>query len=76
MTGVLLKLVKFDQALGSGQDVQTLQLLRFFDVAIPFLTSAIAIWIIASYALNEDKVYEIRNILELRHKKQGGAEKA
>ncbi len=69
MTGVLLKVVKFDQALGAGQDATTLQLLRFFDVAIPFLTSAIAIWIIASYALNEDKVYEIRNILELRHAK-------
>ncbi len=70
MTGVLLKFAKFDQALGAGQDATTLQLLRFFDVAIPFVTSAIAIWIIASYALSEDRAYEIRGILEARRLKK------
>jgi GPH family glycoside/pentoside/hexuronide:cation symporter len=68
LTGVLLKVSKFDLALGSGQEAQTLLLLRIFDVGIPIITSAIAIWIIAKYTLTESKVYEIREELETRHK--------
>ena len=69
LTGVLLKVSKFDLALGSGQEAQTLFLLRIFDVGIPVITSAIAIWIIARYSLTESRVYEIRKELDNRHKK-------
>lgn len=69
LTGVLLKVSKFDLALGSGQEAQTLFLLRIFDVGIPVITSAIAIWIIAKYSLTESRVYEIRKELDIRHKK-------
>ncbi len=68
MTGVLLKFVKFDQALGANQPENTLLQLRIFDVVIPFVTSAIALWIIFTYTLSEDKVYEIREKLTKRHK--------
>ncbi|MDZ4181724.1 MAG: MFS transporter [Candidatus Cloacimonadaceae bacterium] len=71
LTGVLLKVSKFDLALGSGQEEQTLFLLRIFDVGIPVLTSALAIWIISRYSLTESRVYEIRAELETRHKKTG-----
>lgn len=69
LTGVLLTVSKFDLALGSGQEERTLYLLRIFDVGIPIITSAIAIWLIAKYSLTETKVYEIREELDLRHKK-------
>jgi len=71
LTGVLLKVSKFDLALGSGQEEQTLFLLRIFDVGIPVITSAIAIWIIAKYSLTETRVYEIREELNTRHKNKG-----
>jgi len=69
LTGVLLKVSKFDLALGSGQEARTLFLLRIFDVGIPLITSAIAIWIIANYELTEKRAYEIRFELDARHKK-------
>lgn len=68
LTGVLLKVSKFDLALGSGQEEKTLLLLRIFDVGIPVITSAIAIWIIAKYTITESRAYEIRAELEARHK--------
>lgn len=66
LTGVLLKVSKFDLALGSGQEAETLFLLRVFDVGIPVITSAIALWIIAKYTITENKAYEIRAELESR----------
>jgi GPH family glycoside/pentoside/hexuronide:cation symporter len=66
LTGVLLKVSKFDLALGSGQEAKTLLLLRIFDVGIPVITSAIAIWIIAKYTITETRAYEIRAELEAR----------
>ncbi len=66
LTGVLLKVSRFDLALGAGQEAKTLFLLRIFDVCIPILTSAIAIWIIAKYTITENRAYEIRAELETR----------
>ena len=66
LTGILLKVSKFDLALGSGQEGQTLFLLRVFDVGIPVITSALALWIIAKYTITENKAYEIRAELESR----------
>ncbi|MFO8145146.1 MAG: MFS transporter [Candidatus Syntrophosphaera sp.] len=69
LTGVLLKVSKFDLALGAGQEERTLLLLRVFDVGIPIITSAIALWLIFKYTLTEERVYQIRAELEERHKK-------
>lgn len=69
LTGVLLKFAGFDEALGAGQAPETLLLLRVFDVGIPIVTSAIALWIIATYTITEDKAYEIRTQLEERRGK-------
>ncbi len=76
LTGILLKASKFDLALGSGQEARTLFLLRIFDVGIPVITSAIAIWIIAKYSLTEDRMYQIRSELESRRPKAAGSEPA
>jgi GPH family glycoside/pentoside/hexuronide:cation symporter len=69
LTGVLLKVSGFDQALGAGQGEKTLFLLRVFDVGVPLVTSAIAIFIIATYKLTEARSHEIRTELEQRRGK-------
>jgi GPH family glycoside/pentoside/hexuronide:cation symporter len=40
--------------------------MRIFDIAIPMVASAIAIWIIATYDLDEDKANTVRQALEAR----------
>jgi GPH family glycoside/pentoside/hexuronide:cation symporter len=69
LTGVMLKASGFDVALGSGQSEKTLFLLRVFDVGVPLATSAIAIFIIATYKLTEERAHEIRAELEQRRGK-------
>ncbi|MBN2163384.1 MAG: MFS transporter [Pontiellaceae bacterium] len=69
LTGVLLKVSGFDVALESAQTEKTLFLLRVFDVGIPIITSAIALWIIASYGITEKRAHEIRAELEARRGK-------
>jgi GPH family glycoside/pentoside/hexuronide:cation symporter len=66
LTGVMLKASGFDVALGSGQSEKTLFLLRIFDVGVPIITSAIALAIIATYTITEQRAYEIRAELERR----------
>ncbi len=69
LTGVLLKVSGFDVALEAGQSERTLLLLRVFDVGIPIITSFIALWIIASYSITEERAHEIRSELERRRGK-------
>jgi GPH family glycoside/pentoside/hexuronide:cation symporter len=40
--------------------------MRFFDAAVPVVTSAFAIWAIKSYAITEEKAHEVRKELEAR----------
>ena len=40
--------------------------MRVFDVGVPLLTSGIAIWLIASYSITEQKAHEVREALEAR----------
>jgi GPH family glycoside/pentoside/hexuronide:cation symporter len=40
--------------------------MRLFDVAIPLVASAIAIWMIATYPITEQKAHEVREELERR----------
>ncbi len=66
LTGVLLKKSGFDVALETAQSGQTLLLLRIFDVGIPIITSAMALGIMASYGITEQRAHEIRQELEQR----------
>jgi GPH family glycoside/pentoside/hexuronide:cation symporter len=40
--------------------------MRLFDVTIPLVGSAIAIWMIAAYPITEERAHEIRMELEKR----------
>jgi GPH family glycoside/pentoside/hexuronide:cation symporter len=74
LTGVMLKASGFDVALGAGQTDRTLFLLRLFDVGVPIITSVIALWIIATYTITEERAHEIRAELEKRRGKVSAAE--
>jgi len=67
--GVLLNVTGFDVALGGDQTAQAIFLMRVFDISVPVLTSALAIWAIYSYSMTEEKAYEVREELERRRGK-------
>jgi GPH family glycoside/pentoside/hexuronide:cation symporter len=69
LTGVMLNLSGFDVELGAAQSAKTLFLLRVFDVGVPLVTSALALFLMRGYMLTEDKTYEIRAQLESRRGK-------
>lgn len=64
--GYLLNATGFDVSLGGAQSTETLFLMRVFDVATPVFASALAIWIIASYVITEERAHEVRTELERR----------
>jgi GPH family glycoside/pentoside/hexuronide:cation symporter len=70
LAGIMLNISGFDVELTS-QSEQTLLLLRVFDVGVPLLTSAIALWIISTYEITEARAHEIREELEQRRGKPG-----
>ena len=45
--------------------------MRVFDIAVPFVGSGIAIWLIAIYPITEEKAHEVRAALEARRGKVG-----
>ncbi len=69
LTGLLLNASGFDVALGSGQSPKTLFYLRIFDISIPIITFAIALLVISTYGITEEKAHEIRLELEKRRGK-------
>ncbi len=73
LTGVMLEFSGFDVGLVSSQPEHTLLLLRIFDVGIPLISSAIAIWIITTYEITEARAHEIRKELERRRGKPTGS---
>ncbi|MDJ0928676.1 MAG: MFS transporter [Gammaproteobacteria bacterium] len=64
--GFLLVATGFDVELGGNQTERTIFLMRFFDAFVPCATSGLAIWIIATYTVTEEKAHEIRTALEER----------
>ncbi len=62
--GFLLTATGFDVALEGAQPAQTITMIRLFDAFVPCLASGIAIWIIATYTLTEEKAHEVRERLE------------
>ncbi|MYD98516.1 MAG: MFS transporter [Gammaproteobacteria bacterium] len=65
-SGYLLNDTGFDVDLGGGQSERTLFLMRLYDVTVPFVSSIIAIALIASYGITETRARETRAILEDR----------
>jgi GPH family glycoside/pentoside/hexuronide:cation symporter len=64
--GLLLNATGFDVTLGGEQTASTIYQMRMFDVGIPLISSVIAIWVIASYPITEQKAHEVRLELERR----------
>jgi len=64
--GFLLNITGFDVALGGEQTADTIHMMRLFDVVIPMVASAIAIWMVYTYHITEQKDHEIREELEKR----------
>lgn len=60
--GLVLELVGFDQN-AATQTVSTLTNLRIADIAIPAITAGLAIWVMHSYDLTEERAREIQNKL-------------
>jgi GPH family glycoside/pentoside/hexuronide:cation symporter len=70
LTGIMLNASGFDVAIES-QSETTLFMLKVFDVGVPLITSALALVIMATYPIGEDRAYEIREELERRRGKLG-----
>jgi GPH family glycoside/pentoside/hexuronide:cation symporter len=51
------------------QTAETLTQLRIADIIIPVVTAGLAIWIMWSYSLSEERSKEIKEKLELRRGK-------
>ena len=66
ISGLLLNATGFDVALAGDQAVSTITQMRIFDAMIPFISSAIAIWMIALYPITEQKAHEVREQFEQR----------
>jgi GPH family glycoside/pentoside/hexuronide:cation symporter len=57
--------------MGGAQTERTIFLMRLCDAVIPMVTSAIAIWAIATFPITEQKAHEVRMELERRRGKPG-----
>jgi len=62
--GLLLNATGFDVELGGAQAAETIYLMRLCDAFIPFISSGIAIYLVASYPLTEQRAHEIRAEIE------------
>jgi len=69
--GFLLEATGFDVALEGNQSSDTIFLLRLFDAGFPLITSAVAIWAIATFPVTEEKAHQVRLELEKRRGKPG-----
>jgi GPH family glycoside/pentoside/hexuronide:cation symporter len=67
--GLLLNWTGFDVALGGDQSERTIVLMRILDAAVPFVTSGLAIWVIATFPITEERAREVRLQLERRRGK-------
>jgi len=69
ISGVLLNATGFNVTLGANQTPHALLYMRLCDIGIPIITSIIAMFIIMSFEVTEDKAYAIRKQLEERRGK-------
>lgn len=71
--GYLLTATGFDVELGPVQAPSTLFWMRVCDVLIPFAASGIAIYMVASYPITEQRAHDLRGELEKRRGSLGEA---
>jgi GPH family glycoside/pentoside/hexuronide:cation symporter len=64
--GLLLVWTGFDVELGTNQAPEAIRLMRLCDAFIPAIASVIAIWVVASYPITEEKAHAVRKQLEAR----------
>ena len=64
--GFMLNATGFDVALEGQQTDHAITMMRLFDAFVPFVASGIAIWMIATYSITEERAYEVRLELERR----------
>jgi len=64
ISGLLINATGFRQEIGLAQTSETLLWMRIFDISIPIVTSLIAIFIIMTFSISEEKAYEIRKQVE------------
>ena len=64
--GFMLNATGFDVALEGHQTAHAITMMRLFDAFVPFVASGIAIWMIATYSITEERAYEVRLELERR----------
>ena len=69
VSGLLLNATGFNIALGGQQTAKTLFYMRLCDIGIPIVASLLAIFIIMTFEISEDKAYAIRKQLEERRGK-------
>jgi len=69
ISGILLNATGFNIALGGHQTTKALFYMRLCDIGIPIVASIIAIFVILTFEVTEDKAYEIRKQLEERRGK-------
>jgi GPH family glycoside/pentoside/hexuronide:cation symporter len=66
MSGYVLNATGFDVDLGADQAARTLTLMRLADIVIPVVTSAIALWAVATFPITEEVANNVRRKLEER----------
>ncbi len=64
--GFLLNATGFDVTLGGRQSESTITLMRLFDIVVPMVASAIAIWAVVAYPITEASAHRVREELERR----------
>lgn len=69
--GFLLNATGFDVALEGAQAASTLLWMRVFDVLVPAITSVLALWVVYSYDITEQRATSIRSALEHRRGLRG-----
>ncbi len=69
ISGFLLNATGFNVALAGHQTTHALLYMRLCDIGIPIVASLMAIYIITTFEVTEDKAYEIRKQLEERRGK-------
>jgi len=70
ISGLLINATGFRQEIGLAQAPETLLWMRIFDIGIPILTSLVAIFILMTFGISEDRAYEIRAQVEQRRKER------
>jgi GPH family glycoside/pentoside/hexuronide:cation symporter len=69
--GFLLNATGFDVELNGNQTERAIFLMRLFDVAVPLVSSALAIWAVYAFPITEEMAHEIRLKLEQRRGEPG-----